>query len=101
MSNITAAASSPTARQAYDYALVDVFAERPLEGNPLAIFADARGLSTEEMQSIARETNLSETTFIFPRETAVEQERGVQVRIFTVAVDFAEAMNYRAFQGRS
>jgi len=85
MSNITAAASSPTARQAYDYALVDVFAERPLEGNPLAIFADARGLSTEEMQSIARETNLSETTFIFPRETAVEQERGVQVRIFTVA----------------
>ena len=73
-----------TAHQAYDYAVLDVFAEQPLEGNQLAVFTDARGLSTEEMQAIARETNLSETTFILPRDEATERERGVQVRIFTV-----------------
>ncbi len=65
------------------YVVVDVFAERPLEGNALAIFTDARGLSTNDMQRIARETNLSETTFILPRAPKVEQERGVHVRIFT------------------
>jgi trans-2,3-dihydro-3-hydroxyanthranilate isomerase len=68
----------------FDYAQVDVFAEHALEGNALAIFTDARGLSTEEMQALARETNLSETTFILPRDSALERERGVQVRIFTV-----------------
>ena len=73
-----------SAHQAYDYAVLDVFAEQPLEGNALAVFADGRGLTTEEMQSIARETNLSETTFIIPPESQVEQNRGVQVRIFTV-----------------
>ncbi len=55
----------------FDFAQVDVFAERPLEGNQLAIFSDARGLSCEEMQALARETNLSETTFIFPRELGI------------------------------
>ena len=54
-----------------------------LKATPLAIFTDARGLSTEEMQALARETNLSETTFILPREPEVERERGVQVRIFS------------------
>jgi trans-2,3-dihydro-3-hydroxyanthranilate isomerase len=68
----------------FDYALVDVFAEAPLTGNMLAIFTDARGLSSEEMQALARETNLAETTFIVPREPAVEEQSGVQVRIFTV-----------------
>jgi trans-2,3-dihydro-3-hydroxyanthranilate isomerase len=67
-----------------DYAQVNVFAERPLEGNQLAIFTDARSLSTAEMQALARETNFSETTFILPRSEAVEREHGVQVRIFTV-----------------
>ncbi|QHS52201.1 PhzF family phenazine biosynthesis protein [Edaphobacter sp. 12200R-103] len=71
------------AHMAFEYALLDVFAERPLEGNQLAIFTDARGLTTPEMQAIARETNLSETTFLFPREAAIEQQRGVRVRIFT------------------
>lgn len=71
-------------RRTFEYAIVDVFAEHAMEGNALAIFLDGRGLSTEEMQSLARETNLSETTFIVPREAAVERERGVQVRIFTV-----------------
>jgi trans-2,3-dihydro-3-hydroxyanthranilate isomerase len=65
------------------YAIVDVFAERALEGNSLAIFPDAHTLTTEQMQSIARETNLSETTFILPRAAEVERELGIQVRIFT------------------
>lgn len=64
---------------------VDVFASRPLEGNPLAVFTDARGLSDGEMQALAREMNLSETTFVLPRDPTVERERGVRVRIFTVA----------------
>lgn len=72
------------AHQAYDYAIVDVFAEAPLQGNALAVFCDARGLNTEEMQAIARETNLSETTFIFPRPMEIERQRDIQVRIFTV-----------------
>jgi trans-2,3-dihydro-3-hydroxyanthranilate isomerase len=63
---------------------VDVFTSVPLEGNQLAVFTDARGLSDQEMQAIAREMNLSETTFVFPRDAATEQERGVRVRIFTV-----------------
>ena len=85
MSNESSTTSAPaSAHQAYDYAQVDVFAEQPLEGNALAIFTDARGLTTAEMQSIARETNLCETTFILPRAPEIERERGVQVRIFTV-----------------
>jgi len=62
----------------------DVFSARALEGNSLAVFFDGRSLSDAEMQSIAKEMNLSETTFIFPRDANVERERGVRVRIFTV-----------------
>lgn len=62
---------------------MDVFTAVPLEGNQLAVFPDARGLSDEQMQALAREMNLSETTFIFPRDAATERERGVRVRIFT------------------
>ena len=66
------------------YSVVDVFAERALEGNPLAVFHDGRGLSDGEMQALARETNLSETTFILPAEDPEEDVReGVRVRIFT------------------
>jgi trans-2,3-dihydro-3-hydroxyanthranilate isomerase len=67
----------------YAFVQWDVFSSEKLRGNPLAIFTDARGLSDSEMAAIARETNLSETTFIFPREEAVERERGVLVRILT------------------
>jgi trans-2,3-dihydro-3-hydroxyanthranilate isomerase len=63
---------------------LDVFTDRPLEGNQLAVFTDARGLSKEQMQAIALETKLSETTFVIPREPEVEREKGVRVRIFTV-----------------
>jgi trans-2,3-dihydro-3-hydroxyanthranilate isomerase len=62
----------------------DVFTSHPLEGNSLAVFFDGRGLSDAEMQAIAREMNLSETTFVLPRDAATERERGVRVRIFTV-----------------
>ena len=63
---------------------VDVFTDRALTGNALAVFLDGRGLSTEQMQALARETNLSETTFILPGDAAAEKTRGVRVRIFTV-----------------
>ena len=63
---------------------VDVFTDRVLTGNSLAVFLDGRGLTTETMQALAREMNLSETTFILPGDTAAEKTRGVRVRIFTV-----------------
>jgi trans-2,3-dihydro-3-hydroxyanthranilate isomerase len=62
----------------------DVFTSLPLQGNPLAVFTDGRSLNDEEMQAIAREMNLSETTFIFPRDASTERKRGTRVRIFTV-----------------
>jgi trans-2,3-dihydro-3-hydroxyanthranilate isomerase len=52
----------------YRYVLADVFTDRPLTGNPLAVFTDGRGLSTETQQAIAREMNLSETVFVLPPE---------------------------------
>src|ERR1700753_3350884 len=71
-----------------DYSVLDVFAEQPLAGNPLAVFHDARSLSDDEMQAIARETNLSETTFILPADEATEAANGVRVRIFTTDQEF-------------
>src|SRR6204780_1720003 len=62
----------------------DVFSARPLEGNSLAVFMDGRGLTDAEMQAIAKEMNLSETTFVLPRDAATEREQGIRVRIFTV-----------------
>jgi len=63
---------------------VDVFTDRALTGNALAVVLDGRGLSAEQMQSIARETNLSETTFILPDDLPTEKSKGTRVRIFTV-----------------
>jgi trans-2,3-dihydro-3-hydroxyanthranilate isomerase len=68
----------------YKFVQLDVFTQTPLAGNPLAVFADARGLSDAEMQALAREMNLSETTFIFRRDAATEAREGKRVRIFTV-----------------
>lgn len=67
-----------------EYWLCDVFTETPLAGNQLAVFADAGHLSTEQMQAIAREMNLSETTFVVRRAEEEERESGVMVQIFTV-----------------
>ena len=69
----------------FSFIQLDVFASRPLEGNPLAVFTDGRGFTDAEMQAVAREMNLSETTFIVPRERQVEREHGIHVRIFTIS----------------
>lgn len=66
-----------------DYFVVDVFTETPLQGNPLAVVMNTAGLTTEQMQSIAREFNLSETTFVERRAPEIERSEGVRVRIFT------------------
>ncbi|MGA2890448.1 MAG: PhzF family phenazine biosynthesis protein [Terracidiphilus sp.] len=66
-----------------DYFVVDVFTDKVLAGNPLAVVKNTANLTTERMQAIAREFNLSETTFIERRTPAVEQAEGVRVRVFT------------------
>jgi trans-2,3-dihydro-3-hydroxyanthranilate isomerase len=73
-----------TERRSFPFVQLDVFASTPFAGNPLAVFPDGRDLSDQQMQMIAREMNLSETTFILPRDPSIERERGVRVRIFTV-----------------
>ena len=70
--------------RSYEFVQLDVFTRTPLTGNPLAIFTDGRGLSEQQMQALAREMNLSETTFVLPREPQVEAQEGKRVRIFTV-----------------
>ncbi|HEY4282163.1 MAG TPA: PhzF family phenazine biosynthesis protein [Chthoniobacterales bacterium] len=69
----------------YEFVQLDVFTQTKLAGNQLAVFTDARGLTDEEMQALAREMNFSETTFILPREPDVENQAGKKVRIFTVS----------------
>ena len=66
-----------------EYFVVDVFTGVALAGNPLAVVMNSAGLATERMQAIAREFNLSETTFVERRPAAVERAEGVRVRIFT------------------
>jgi trans-2,3-dihydro-3-hydroxyanthranilate isomerase len=68
----------------YRFVWLDVFTTRPLEGNQLAVFPEAHGLSDDEMQAIARETHLSETTFVFPEGEATDRDRGFRTRIFAV-----------------
>ncbi|MEU8961831.1 PhzF family phenazine biosynthesis isomerase, partial [Streptomyces sp. NPDC048491] len=63
----------------HQYAVVDAFAEEPLRGNPVAVFFDADDIPAERMQRIAREMNLSETTFVLrPRA-----DGDARIRIFT------------------
>jgi trans-2,3-dihydro-3-hydroxyanthranilate isomerase len=62
-----------------DYVIADAFTSTPLEGNPVVVFLDATGLSAEHMQRIAREMNLSETTFVLPAENGGD----ARIRIFT------------------
>lgn len=66
--------------RSYRYRVVDVFTERPLEGNALAVFPDASGLDDAMMRKIARELNLSETTFVNP---ATRADCVANIRIFT------------------
>jgi trans-2,3-dihydro-3-hydroxyanthranilate isomerase len=67
----------------FPFLKLDVFTSQALSGNQLAVILDARGLNDQEMQAVAREMNLSETTFILPGD-ATESKNGVRVRIFTV-----------------
>jgi trans-2,3-dihydro-3-hydroxyanthranilate isomerase len=64
----------------YNFLQVDVFTDVPFGGNPLAVFPDAVGLSNQQMQQLALELNLSETTFVLPPETPGAD---FKVRIFT------------------
>jgi len=66
--------------RSFDFWRVDVFAARPLEGNPLAVFPRAKGLRDAEMLAIAREMNISETTFVLPPSKPGADYRN---RIFT------------------
>ena len=66
--------------RSYEFWRVDVFADRPLEGNPLAVFPRAQGLRDSEMLAIAREMNISETTFVLPPSKPGANYRN---RIFT------------------
>jgi trans-2,3-dihydro-3-hydroxyanthranilate isomerase len=62
------------------YHLVDVFTDRAFGGNPLAVITNGRGVETETMQAIAKEFNLSETTFVLPPD---DPRHDWRVRIFT------------------
>lgn len=64
----------------FEFVTVDVFTDQRFGGNPLAVFPDARGLTPEQMQRLANEFNLSETTFVLPPENPQHHAR---VRIFT------------------
>ena len=72
----------------YPFATVDVFTAQRFGGNPLAVFTDARGLTDAQMQSLAAEMNLSETTFVLPAE---DPGHAARVRIFnrTAEMTFA------------
>ena len=63
-----------------EYAVVDVFTDKALSGNPLAVILNATGFEDKTMQSIAREFNLSETVFVFP---AKSESHPTPIRIFT------------------
>ncbi len=67
----------------YRYVVCDVFTDRPLEGNQLAVFTDARELPEELLQPLAREMNFSETVFVYP----AAGEGHARIRIFTPAVE--------------
>ena len=74
-----------TMRQYLHY---DVFTNQPFEGNQLAVFTDAKGLSAEQMQTITREMNFSESTFVLPAETPGTD---VRMRIFTPGAELPMA----------
>src|SRR5262249_31817286 len=67
----------------HPYYVIDVFTDTPLEGNQLAVFPDGQPFSDEQMQRIARELNLSETTFLSPPEGGGH----ARMRIFTPAAE--------------
>ncbi len=67
-----------------NYVILDVFTDRPLAGNPLAVVLDTEGLATEEMRQIAKEFNLSETVFVHPPANSGHR---ADLRIFTPGIE--------------
>jgi trans-2,3-dihydro-3-hydroxyanthranilate isomerase len=67
----------------YRYVVADVFTDTPLQGNQVAVFTDAREIPEDKLQAIARETNLSETVFVYPPES----DGHVRIRIFTPTIE--------------
>ncbi|GJL95563.1 MAG: phenazine biosynthesis protein PhzF [Hyphococcus sp.] len=70
--------------RSYDFETYDVFTDKRFTGNQLAVVMDAQGLSTEDMQTITREFNLAETTFVLPPENS---DHTARVRIFTIGYE--------------
>ena len=70
------------------YLHYDVFTDRMFEGNQLAVFPDARGLSTAQMQTLTREMNFSESTFVLPAEAPGTD---IRMRIFTPGAELPMA----------
>jgi|KBSSwiStaDraftv2_1062776.scaffolds.fasta_scaffold00689_19 trans-2,3-dihydro-3-hydroxyanthranilate isomerase len=68
----------------YDFMILDVFTDKPFGGNQLAVLIDARGLTTEAMQAVAREFDYPETTFVLPPDNPANVRR---VRIFTPSAE--------------
>src|SRR5215475_3619192 len=68
---------------AFRYVVCDVFTDRPLAGNQLAVFTDAREIPESDLQQLAREMNFSETTFVYQPEA----DGHVKMRIFTPGVE--------------
>jgi trans-2,3-dihydro-3-hydroxyanthranilate isomerase len=69
--------------RSFRYVVADVFTDTPLEGNPVAVFTDGRGLSDGEMQRLGRELNLSESVFVLPSEA----DAHARIRIFTPSAE--------------
>jgi trans-2,3-dihydro-3-hydroxyanthranilate isomerase len=72
----------------YRYLHLDVFTDRPFEGNQLAVFLDGRGLDAATMQTITREMNFSESTFVLPAESP---DTDIRMRIFTPGAELPMA----------
>lgn len=70
---------------AYDYVICDVFTDRPLTGNQLAVFRDASRIADDLLQPLAREINFSETTFVYPPDDPASAD--ARIRIFTPATE--------------
>ena len=68
----------------FRYVVIDVFTDRPLTGNQLAVFTDARDLDTVTMQDLAREMNFAETVYCLPPSSL---DADVRIRIFTPGLE--------------
>jgi trans-2,3-dihydro-3-hydroxyanthranilate isomerase len=80
--------SENPATKKLSYHILDVFTDRAFGGNPLAVFLEAEGLSDATMQSIAKELNLSETTFVLPPQ---DNANDFKLRIFTPVAELPMA----------